>query len=136
MEHPNSRQVGGNHYKNAAGYDHWDCACDTWMGYFEGQITKYVSRWRKKDGVKDLAKAMHYYEKLLSLYQENRLRPRVAAPITHSRYLNKYFAAAVPAPSDEERKIFIALVFYRSVAELEEIPRLIAALQERAKILA
>lgn len=133
MESPNSRQVGGDHYKNAANYNHWDCAADTWMGYFEGQITKYISRWRKREGIKDLAKAMHYYEKLVELYAQNRLRPRVLVPGTHAVYLNKYFNAAQPRPSDEERKIFIALVFYRNVSELAEIPQLIGALQEMAR---
>jgi len=130
MENPNSRQVGGNHYR--AAYQHWDFVADTWLGYFEAQITKYISRWRKKDGVKDLGKALHYYEKLLSLYTENRLRPRVEVPKTHASYLHRYFEAAVPRPTDEERKIFIALVFYRNINELEEIPRLIATLQAKA----
>ena len=130
MENPNSRQIGGDHYR--AVYQHWDFVADAWLGYFEAQITKYLSRWRKKEGVKDLAKALHYYEKLKELYNQNRfLRVRAERPRTHALYLNKYFECA--APSDEERKIFIALVFYRSVAELEEIPSLIEVLQERAK---
>jgi hypothetical protein len=35
------------------------------MGYLEGNATKYVSRWRKKGGVADLEKALHYIDKLL-----------------------------------------------------------------------
>lgn len=61
----NDRQVGGGHY--AASYQHWDLVADLGLGYFEGQITKYVARWRKKNGLQDLEKAMHFLEKLVEL---------------------------------------------------------------------
>ena len=37
------------------------------LGYFEGNVIKYVSRWRDKDGVDDLRKARHYLDKLIEL---------------------------------------------------------------------
>ena len=58
----NERQIGGDHYKTE--YEHWDLVLATGMGYLEGCATKYVSRWRKKDGVLGLEKALHYVEKL------------------------------------------------------------------------
>ena len=63
----NERQIGGDHYKTE--YEHWDLVLATGMGYLEGCATKYVARWRKKGGVADLDKALHYVEKL----QENAL---------------------------------------------------------------
>ena len=61
----NSRQIGGDHYKTS--YEHWDLAVNIPLGYLEGCATKYVARWRKKDGLKDLQKALHYLDKLIEV---------------------------------------------------------------------
>ncbi len=66
MENPkwaNDIQVGGEHYRSS--YQHWDLAVNTGMGYLEGNTTRYVVRWRDKNGVEDLRKALHYVDKLL-----------------------------------------------------------------------
>jgi Protein of unknwon function (DUF3310) len=59
----NERQIGGLHYKTE--YEHWDLAVVVQLPYLEGCATKYVSRWRKKDGLQDLEKALHYHDKIL-----------------------------------------------------------------------
>lgn len=60
----NDIQVGGSHY--ASPYQHWDFVAEALQGrYLEGQITKYVYRWRKKNGTQDLEKALHFTNKLL-----------------------------------------------------------------------
>lgn len=65
-DHVNDRQpvaqVGGDHY--AGEYQHWDWAIDTRLPPMEYAATKYISRWRKKNGVEDLLKARSYVEKL------------------------------------------------------------------------
>lgn len=67
-----SVQIGGNHYKNMAiqpiNYIHANN-----IGFMEGNIIKYVSRWRQKDGLSDLQKAKHYIEMLIEL--ENAKKP-------------------------------------------------------------
>lgn len=60
----NERQVGGEHYKKKA-IQHWDYAASNNFDYFQGQITKYVSRWKDKNGLQDLEKAMHFLEKYI-----------------------------------------------------------------------
>ena len=40
------------------------------MGFCEGNIIKYISRWEMKGGVDDLEKAKHYIEMLIE--QENK----------------------------------------------------------------
>ena len=40
------------------------------LGFHEGNIIKYVSRWRRKDGLDDLKKAKFYIERLIELAQE------------------------------------------------------------------
>lgn len=37
------------------------------LGFHEGNIVKYVSRWRQKDGLADLRKAKFYIERLIEL---------------------------------------------------------------------
>jgi Protein of unknwon function (DUF3310) len=37
------------------------------LGFHEGNIIKYVSRWRQKDGLDDLKKAKFYIERLIEL---------------------------------------------------------------------
>jgi len=63
-------QVAGNHYKDLAiqpvEYIHANG-----IGYFEGNVIKYVSRWRAKNGIKDLEKAKHYIELLIELETKN-----------------------------------------------------------------
>lgn len=66
---PNDKQVAGSHY--AGTYQHWDYVRLALQGrYLEGNATKYVSRWRKKNGLQDLEKAKHYIEKILALFDE------------------------------------------------------------------
>mgnify|MGYP003639067901 CR=1 FL=1 len=54
-------QVGGDHYKSD--YQHWDFVCDTGLHYLLACATKYISRWRKKNGIEDLKKSLHYINK-------------------------------------------------------------------------
>jgi hypothetical protein len=62
----NAIQHGGDHYKSKA-VEPWDYIAANNLGYFEGNIVKYVSRWKEKNGVEDLKKAMHYLQKLIEL---------------------------------------------------------------------
>lgn len=62
-EKPNEIQVGGGHYQGGI-YQHWDFVLENHMGYLEGQITRYICRWRNKNGQQDLQKALHYANKL------------------------------------------------------------------------
>lgn len=72
----NARQIGGDHYKTD--FEHWDWIEMNGIGYLEGCATKYLSRWRKKNGVIDLQKAIHYVDKIIEMHddhdRENRLR--------------------------------------------------------------
>jgi hypothetical protein len=62
VKRANDMQVGGNHYQSE--YQHWDLALAIPYSYLEAAATKYVSRWRKKNGIEDLRKALHYLNKL------------------------------------------------------------------------
>jgi hypothetical protein len=62
----NERQESGSHYKNAV-MQCWDYITSNNIGYLEGNVIKYVSRWKDKGGVIDLKKARHYLDKLIEL---------------------------------------------------------------------
>lgn len=64
MTDPNARQVGGEHYQKMI-YQHWDWVCDIDLHYLLACATKYVARWRQKNGVQDLEKAIHYLDKAM-----------------------------------------------------------------------
>ena len=57
-------QVGGNHYKELP-IQPVQYIFENGIGYFEGNVIKYVSRWRSKGGIADLEKAKHYIEMLI-----------------------------------------------------------------------
>lgn len=61
----NDKQVAGSHYK--ASIQHWDYVWANQLDYFQAQITKYVTRWKKKNGLQDLKKAQHFLEKYIEL---------------------------------------------------------------------
>ena len=62
----NESQVGGGHYK-AKAIQPWDYITSNNLGYLEGNIVKYVSRWKDKGGIQDLEKARHYLDKLIEI---------------------------------------------------------------------
>jgi hypothetical protein len=61
----NARQVAGTHYQSKI--QHWDYVVANDLDYFQGQITKYVTRWKHKNGITDLRKAQHFLEKYLEV---------------------------------------------------------------------
>lgn len=63
-------QVGGSHYKDLAiqpvEYIHRNG-----IGFCEGSVVKYVTRWRAKGGVEDLKKARHFLDLLIDMETNN-----------------------------------------------------------------
>lgn len=63
---PLNKQEGGDHYKNSkiqpVEYIHANG-----LGFCEGNVIKYVTRHKSKNGSEDIKKAIHYLELLLEL---------------------------------------------------------------------
>jgi hypothetical protein len=59
-------QVSGSHYKTMViqpvEYIHRNN-----IGFAEGSVIKYVSRWRSKGGIDDLRKARHFIDLLIEM---------------------------------------------------------------------
>ena len=68
---PNEHQVAGDHYKRQ-GIQPWDYIAANQLDFFQGNIIKYVTRWKFKDGISDLLKAKHVLEKYIEINNENR----------------------------------------------------------------
>lgn len=64
------RQVGGNHYKDFA-IQPTEYITKNGFNFIEGNVIKYISRYRKKGGLQDLLKAQHYLEILIQLERDN-----------------------------------------------------------------
>lgn len=62
---PNTTQVGGTHYQTEI--QPWDFIVANNLGYLEGNVIKYVVRYKSKNGVEDLKKARHYLDKLIDI---------------------------------------------------------------------
>jgi len=59
-----SKQEGGDHYKKLA-IQPIEYINQNGLGFCEGNVVKYVTRWRDKAGIEDLKKAKHYVELLI-----------------------------------------------------------------------
>ena len=62
----NDTQIGGTHYKEQT-LQPWDAIAAWDCGFLDGNVIKYVVRYRSKGGVEDLKKARHYLDKLIEL---------------------------------------------------------------------
>jgi hypothetical protein len=67
----NEGQIGGQHYKRLA-IQPWDYIVQNDIGYMEGSVIKYISRWRNKNGLEDLYKCRHFLNKLIE-HEEQRV---------------------------------------------------------------
>ena len=62
------KQIGGNHYKQYA-IQPIEFITKNNIPYIEGNIIKYILRWRDKNGVEDLDKCIHYIELLKEIHK-------------------------------------------------------------------
>lgn len=63
-------QEGGNHYKSKTIQPVEYCMANG-IGFMEGCVIKYATRWRDKGGVQDLKKARHFLDMLIEWEQRN-----------------------------------------------------------------
>lgn len=66
LDEPRNKQIGGKHYHKGNGIQPWDII-EAWdLDFWEGNVIKYMLRWKHKDGIQDLEKARHYLEYIIS----------------------------------------------------------------------
>jgi hypothetical protein len=59
----NDKQVGGSHYHLVI--QPWDYIHKNGIGFLAGNVIRYVTRYKEKNGKEDLLKAIHFLEKLI-----------------------------------------------------------------------
>jgi hypothetical protein len=59
-------QVGGNHYKDMK-IQPIEFIMKNDLNFCQGNIVKYVTRYKHKNGIEDLKKAKHYVDLLIAL---------------------------------------------------------------------
>jgi hypothetical protein len=57
------------HYQSGTG-DVIDFCYKHQLGFSEGNIVKYITRWKKKNGIEDLKKAQEYLNRLIDSFKE------------------------------------------------------------------
>lgn len=63
-----SKQVGGSHYKDLS-IQPGDYIRENKLGWYEGNVIKYITRHSKKNGLEDVMKAKHYIEMIIEEYK-------------------------------------------------------------------
>lgn len=135
MTDPNNYQIGGNHYNSS--YQHWDFAVRVGMSYLEGYASKYLVRWRQKEGIEgiqDLEKALHAVQKLHSVMYE------VVAFRGSARFSQQWiyhevskFVLANDLPNEEAR-VILYLAKWSSEEDLIKAEDILKDMFEKAKL--
>lgn len=105
---PNERQVGGQHYQSSI--QHWDFVSTNSMSYLGSQVTKYAVRWRKKNGIQDVEKSIHFLEKMIDSAEK---------PM-HEIGLEEFFAAN-PDLSPDEREVVSWIYYYEKTGVVDHL---------------
>ena len=98
-------QVGGDHYKKL-GVQPVELIRDINANFFQGNVIKYITRYKDKNGIKDLEKARHYLELMREL-----------KPQTDTKLSKEYLLEAVANYStgnnlgDFERDIILSIIY-------------------------
>ncbi len=68
----NDKQHGGTHYQGKHTQP-WDFIAEheETLGFFLGNVVKYLCRWKRKGGIQDLEKAAHYIQKKIEVERSN-----------------------------------------------------------------
>ena len=67
MESTRDRQVAGSHYR-VSPLQPWDIIVSWNLGFFRGNVLKYLLRAPHKNGKEDLEKARHYLDYIIENY--------------------------------------------------------------------
>ena len=121
-------QVGGNHY--VADLQQWRWAAELNLRYFEGNITRYITRHGKKNKAEDLQKAMHWAEELLKLHTEGVIPKPIVAYAFVAAMTNKL--AIAYKLTELEQDICERTARWQCADDLREIVAMIDRLLEES----
>lgn len=94
-------QEGGSHYKDMPTQP-VEFIHRNGIGFIEGCVIKYVTRWKSKDGIKDLRKARHFLELLIELESGKDVACPITAPADRSAATEPRCASHATTKSTDE----------------------------------
>ncbi len=122
----NAIQVGGDHYQTE--YQHWDFVADLGLDYYQACATKYVTRWRKKNGLEDLQKAPHYMRKRAELIKAKRIEHNALGDMPHSKVIAAVFRLGQANGLDAlDTEAIYLIVMGRDAEATDKLEKLISA---------
>lgn len=124
----NDKQVAGAHYQKGS-IQHWDLMDEIDVGYLEGCATKYLTRWRDKNGLQDLLKAQHYIEKRIEQFTWGKGRSKGSA---WSPNFNRFIYEN--EVGDNESVIIEKILFWQNIQDLKFANTKMNALIEDARV--
>ena len=72
-------QIAGQHYKNQK-IQPIEYILENELPFIEGNIVKYITRWREKGGIEDLKKVKHYVEILME-HEDGKRNKTAVSPV-------------------------------------------------------
>ena len=85
-----SEQIGGSHYKDMP-FQPIQLISMLDLDFFQGNVVKYVSRYKLKDGVRDLEKAKHYCRMAMEMEKSS---PRLSMTILQAVFISEGFVTS------------------------------------------
>lgn len=85
-----SEQIGGSHYKDMP-FQPIKLISMLDLDFFQGNVVKYVSRYKLKDGVRDLEKAKHYCRMAMETEKSS---PRLSMTILQAVFISEGFVTS------------------------------------------
>ena len=129
----NKTQVGGSHYRTRTDMQHWDLMAAHGVGYLEGQASRYVFRWRKKNGIEDLQKARHFLLKIIEVHLRQKVKESPRVPLENTVL---FVQANKMHPVDGA--IFAMILTWQNLQDvqrcIEQVDKLLAAAETEKQI--
>ena len=114
-----ARQVDGDHYSaSIPDFQHWDWVECLSVPYLEGCATKYLVRWRRKDGVSGLRKAHSYVSKILQLHEAGLRYARVTRDERALHFTGRLIQAY--GLTEEEAELMHLVTFWLGSQDLQQ----------------
>ena len=82
-------QIGGSHYRNK-GIQPIELIVALNLNFIEGNIVKYITRYKEKNGIQDLMKCIHYSQLAIEL---KCIRPISIDILNNISYIDNYYVS-------------------------------------------
>lgn len=132
---PNTYQHGGKHYSESA-YQVWDFCALNAIPFLEGSAIKYIARSRKKHATptEDIRKAIHFVEKIRSLYDGHYYIPHGffhVVPTQELTVMNARRLAEANHLDELETNAIVLLCVWQGIRDLDQLIELLIVLRDR-----